>query len=186
MKLYARQAEPVLEAIRRDGVCHSRKEYVERKYAESALIFTTAYSWFVKEASKIVPLPEGAEYPYWAYADLFNADSAPGGSLLTLEVPEGQAVYFDSRDWNRVLQLSYLGENREEELEFAAELERYGTNPMQVMTSAFYPQFRQQILKSWERLFRHHEAICGGDADGVFAVQAGLWEIRREWIREGL
>ena len=47
--LYASQADPVIEAIERNGVCYSKEAYVRKKYQESAKIFTTAYSWFVRE-----------------------------------------------------------------------------------------------------------------------------------------
>ena len=74
--LYSLQADPVIEAIKKDGVCFSKKKYVEKKYVESAAIFTTVYSWFVNEAGKFAKKPEGAEYPYWAFKDLYNVDQA--------------------------------------------------------------------------------------------------------------
>ena len=51
--LYASQADPVIEAIERNGVCYSKEAYVRKKYQESAKIFTTAYSWFVREMEKM-------------------------------------------------------------------------------------------------------------------------------------
>ena len=59
--LYASQADPVIEAIERNGVCYSKEAYVRKKYQESAKIFTTAYSWFVREMEKYVKKPDGAE-----------------------------------------------------------------------------------------------------------------------------
>ena len=182
--LYAVQAQPVLDAIQRDGVCYSKAEYVRRKYEESARIFLTAYGWYVREAEKIVPKPAGAEYPYWVFADLFNIDGSAGGTILELRVPEKEAVFFDTQDWNRILQLSYLGENEEDERAFSAELERRGMDVYQVMLTAFYPEWKRKIMESWKRLFRHHEAILNGDTTGVHSVQAGLWRIRKDWIRQ--
>ena len=37
--LYASQADPVIEAIERNGVCYSKEAYVRKKYQESAKIF---------------------------------------------------------------------------------------------------------------------------------------------------
>lgn len=186
MRLYARQSEPVLAAIRRDGVCHSKKEYVLKKYGESAPIFTTAYSWFVQEAARRMPRPDGAEYPYWAFGDRGYADTSPGGGLLTLSVPVSQAVFFDRRDWEKILQLSLIGETEAEERAFSEELDRYGVDPNKVMLTPFYPELKSRILSSWMRLFRHDAAIRAGDLSGVHSVQAGLFEIRREWVTEGL
>lgn len=85
--LYASQADPVIEAIERNGVCYSKEAYVRKKYQESAKIFTTAYSWFVREMEKYVKKPDGAEYPYWAFREAYNVDQSMGGNFLTLEVP---------------------------------------------------------------------------------------------------
>lgn len=108
VQLYAMQAQTVLDVIERDGVCYSKAEYVRRKYAESAPIFLTAYGWYVREAEKIVPRPKGAEYPYWAFKDLYSVDGSGGGKLLKLCVPGTEAVFFDVQDWNRILRLSYI------------------------------------------------------------------------------
>ena len=50
--LYTAQADPVIEAIRREGTCFSTEAYVQKKYGESAPIFVTAYSFFAREAAK--------------------------------------------------------------------------------------------------------------------------------------
>lgn len=182
VQLYAMQAQPVLDVIERDGVCYSKAEYVRRKYAESAPIFLTAYGWYVQEAEKIVPKPEGAEYPYWAFKDLYSVDGSGGGNLLKLCVPCDEAVFFDVRDFNRILKLSYIGENEEDERAFSEELKKRGLNTNQVMLTSFYPEWKKQIMDSWRRLFRHHEAILAGDTNGVHSVQASLWRIKKEWI----
>lgn len=59
--LYALQADPVIEAIYTDGVCFSKREYVKKKYQESAPVFLAAYDFYVSEAIKYVPKPDGAE-----------------------------------------------------------------------------------------------------------------------------
>ena len=37
----------VMEAIERDGVSYVKKEYLDKKYGETAWIFKTAYEFFV-------------------------------------------------------------------------------------------------------------------------------------------
>ena len=83
--LYAAQADAVLKAIERDGRCFSREEYVRRKYGESGPIFLTVYRWFVKEAAKLVPKPEGAEFPYWSFMNLYSLDQSAGTRTLTVQ-----------------------------------------------------------------------------------------------------
>ena len=75
IRLYSFQTDVVYQVLKRDGVCYSKEEYVRKKYKESAKVFINAYGWFVKEAQHIVPKPEGAEYPYWAFVRRANRRS---------------------------------------------------------------------------------------------------------------
>ena len=180
IKLYSSQTDVVLEAIQRDGVCYSKAEYVRRKYQESAPIFLTAYSWFVSQMPKYVEKPKDAEYPYWAFADLYSVDQSD--HILNLIVPKEEAVFFDVMDWNKIMRLSYIGETPEEEKAFFEDMALRGLNWNDVMLTTFYPEWKQKIIKSWERLFRHHEQIKTGDYSNVHSVQAGLWRIKKEWM----
>ena len=181
--LYAAQADAVLKAIERDGRCFSREEYVRRKYGESGPIFLTVYRWFVKEAAKLVPKPEGAEFPYWSFMNLYSLDQSAGTRTLTLCVPRDEAVFFDMYDWNKILCLKYIGEDEKDEEQFQEQLEMYGIKEMDAVLSNFYPLQKQQILKSWQRLTRYHEELVHGNTELVRDVQAGLWRIKKEWIR---
>ena len=181
VRLYSAQARPVQEAIRRDGVCYSRAAYVRAKYAESAPIFLTAYTWFTERMPAYVPRPAEAEFPYWAFMDLYSVD-AEGRDVLTLDVPVEEAVFFDAADWTRIMQLRPLADSPAADAAFRDELRQRGLTPNDVMLTAFYPELKNAVLSSWERLFRHHAAIKAGDRSGIQSVQAGLWRIRREWI----
>ena len=106
--LYSPQAQIVLDVLDRDGICFSRREYVQKKYEESAPVFLSAYDWFVKAAEAHIPKPQGAEYPYWAFGSPENVDLSAGGRVLALRVPLGEAVFFSLYDWNRILCLLSL------------------------------------------------------------------------------
>ena len=182
--LYTAQTAAVKERLLREGVCVSRAEYVRRKYGESSAVFLTVYQRFVAEAKRRCPPPEGAEFPYWAFFDSRSADTSSGDvELLRLEAPLSAGVYFDMYDWTTLLRLDYLGETEEEGRCFRRELQQRGLRSTDVMLTNFHPALRQEILQSWQRLFRHHEAICAGDLSGVGSVQAGLWQLRKEWLR---
>ena len=92
-------------------------------------------------------------------------------------------MLFDLYDWNKILQLRYMGEDERQEKEFRQQLAQRGLREDQVVLSRFYPQLRQQILDSWDRLFRHHSQLLAGNTEGVGGVPAGLWLIRREWFQ---
>lgn len=181
--LYSSQAEAVLQIIERDGECFSKRKYVEDKYQESAPIFVSAYSWFVHEAEKYVVRPENAEYPYWAFKDIYSVEASGDSRIIKLEVPVDEAVFFDMYDWNKILSLKYIGETETDEQEFRKMLRDYGiTRESDVVLTNFYPNLKRQVKESWKRLFRHHEDIINGETQGIGSIQAGLWTIRKEWI----
>lgn len=181
--LYSSQAEAVLQIIERDGECFSKRKYVEDKYQESAPIFVSAYSWFVHEAEKYVVRPENAEYPYWAFKDIYSVEASGDSRIIKLEVPADEAVFFDMYDWNKILSLKYIGETETDEQEFRKMLRDYGiTRESDVVLTNFYPNLKRQVKESWKRLFRHHEDIINGETQGIGSIQAGLWTIRKEWI----
>lgn len=182
IRFYTAQAQPVLEALARDGVCYSKAEFVRRKYEESADIFLTAYSWYAEEAETYVKKPVGAAFPYWAFADPRSVDGSGGGTFLSLCVPKDEVLLFDAKDWNKILCLSYIGETAAKEQAFAEELKARGLDTNKVMLTAFYPEWKAAIMDSWKRLFRHHKALLLGDTSGVSSVQAGLWRICAEWV----
>ncbi len=180
--LYSNQTELVYNKIVSDGQVFNKEEYVRRKYGESAGVFISAYSWFVKEARKIVTPPERSEYAYWAFDDVINVDTSGGGHVMKLAVPRDEVIFFDMFDWTKILQMHYLTQDEEEERAWQDELSRQGASEFQVMTTSFYPLLKQRMHESWKRLFRHHENLKRGERDGVRAVQCGLWTIKKDWL----
>ena len=183
--LYSPQAEPVWEAVERDGIAYSKREYVQKKYEESAQILLSAYEEYIRMAEQIVPRADSSNYPYWAFADAEMADTSSGSRIMVLKVPKDEVVFFDAYDWYKVLRLSYIGENEADEDSFEKELERRGIkDSSEAILKPFYPDIKRTITDSWKRLLRHDDAIRRGEYDGVRAVQAGLWCIKKEWLLE--
>ena len=183
VKLFSPQAEAVWQAVENEGTAFSRREYVIKKYEESAGVFLAAYDAYVREAERIVPRPDDKAYPYWAFASEDLVDRSGGLRVMRLRVPLEEAVFFDQYDWYKVLRLSYIGETDKDEEAFARGLEMRGIrDSSEALLRPFYPDVKRQITDSWKRLFRHDPAIRKGDTSGVRAVQAGLWQIKKEWL----
>ena len=179
--LYTAQTQPVIDAIERDGVSFVKRAYIQEKYGDQAWVFQQAYSFFAQYAPAYAPKPEHAESGIWCYCDKRWASAGAGGYLLTLRVPCDQAVFFDLRVWNRMLNLQYIGSDSAEEEAFEQELAQQGVrNPGDVFSTPFYPVLKQRVLKSWQRLFDSAQG-CPDEY-----LEAGLWEIRREWVLEAM
>ena len=171
--LWTAQRPIVLETLERERVYRVRRAFVEQKYGRSGWNFQKAYGFFVREAAKRLPPPEGAESPVWCWPDPRWVGPEGDCALLKLTVPEEQVLLFDARRWNGVLNLAYLPADEADGAAFDRELERQGIgNPLDLFRTPFYPRRRRRVEESWKRLF---------DPPEPGYVQAAVWELRREW-----
>lgn len=182
IRLYISQAEAVMREIDSRGTCFSRREYVALKYGESREIFLTAYDWFVKELQKRVKRPAGAQYPYWGYREEYGIDWSGENVGFQAEVPADQLVLFDADDWRKILCMQYIGEDEGEERAFRDELSQMGIREEQAVLAGFYPDIKRRIMESWDRLFVNDRRFKNGEESSRGGIQAGMWEIKREWI----
>ena len=185
MLLLLNQTETVWNKLNEDGIVFCKREYIQKKYVESANVFMTIYSWFVGEAQKIIPRPDGAEFPYWAQQNITNLDTSGSGHVFEVDVPKDEAVFFDYKDWTQILQFKYLAQSSKDAKQFEDELKANGVDEFKVMSTNFYPMLKQKILKSWGNLFKNHEGIVEGTSN-VKNASAALWCIKKEWITREL
>ena len=175
--LFTAQAQAVLDAIEHDGYSRVKRAYVQRKYGAESWVFQQAYSFFAQNAPKYVKPPAGAESGIWCFRNWQLALAGAGCKLIELEMPRNQAVLFDSRIWNRMLNLKYVGASEADEEEFERRIENMGLkSSAEAFSTAFYPMVKREILQSWQRLFGSAE-----DCPDAY-LQAGVWELRREWV----
>ena len=79
---------------------------------------------------------------------------------------------------NRMLNLEYIGRDEADEEAFERRIVAMGLrSSSDAFATAFYPTVKREITQSWQRLFDSAE----GCPDAY--LEAGIWEIRREWIR---
>jgi len=177
IRLYTAQTQIVLDVIERDGVSRVKREYIQKKYGDQTWVFGQAYAFFAEHAPKYVSRPDGAESGIWCFCDWHLAIAGAGCVLIELEVPRDQVVLFDSRIWNRMLNLNYVGSSEKDEQAFEQRIANMGLkSSAEAFSTAFYPTVKREILQSWQRLFES-AADCPEEY-----LQAGLWELRKEWI----
>lgn len=176
LHLWTAQTQDVLDSIRANGFSQVKTEYIDRKYGESAWIFKEAYGFFKQAARALAPQPEGAQSPIWLFFDKTWVDVSGGCSLLELNIPRERVMLFHRERWNRVLNLSYVGKDPEEERKFEQRVERIGAaNVWEVFQSGHYPYLKAEVRKSWSRIF---------ETDGVeeSLLGAAVWQLRQEDI----
>ena len=175
--LWTAQRSIVLDTLKKERVYRVRRSFVQQKYGESGWNFQKAYGFFVHQARQILPPPDGAESPVWCWPDPRWISLDGDCTLLRLTVPRSQILLFDSRQWNTILNLSYLPTDAEDQAAFECELQRQGIkNPLDLLRTPFYPQRRHRVENSWNRLWNPPFPL------ELCYIQAAVWELRWEWV----
>lgn len=184
IRLYTCQMKNVCDILDKEGVVHVRREHIAKKYEEVAGIFLEAYDWYINNASVYSEKTEGSQYPYWAFTTSDLAGLYPGSCLLTLDVPVEKTVLFRSEDWNKILNFRYIGKTQEEEEKFRKKVRDQGIAiDMDIFSKPFYAMLKSEVKRSWNNLFRFNDELKAEDKPG-YGIQAGLWEIRKEWVTD--
>lgn len=182
--LYSLQTQVVKDVIKDDGVAFSKREYVLKKYGDTAKIFTTVYDFFINNAIKYLDKPEGAEYPYWAFKDLYNIEYTLDNLPLKLNIPLDNTILFDVADYTKLITFDYLSDE-DDYKNFHNEIEAQGLTTYKIMTSNFYPMYKSKIMNSWKNIFLKNEELKNGNYEiAKQGVQCFLWQIKKEWIVE--
>jgi hypothetical protein len=185
MKLWAIQSGAQWREIQDFGVLHNRYPPSEERAPDCA------YLWMTQQMRRRVgPSPPGVELPLWTWQQWLGAARVrpdlrqvarwyPRGERhvrLEFEVPDDQVLLFSYDLWSAVLVGCYIAPTQEETDRWE-QWEDWPKNPPDMPT----------IEESWDRCFdldwllRHEYWHCG-DTLKTLAIQACVWEIRREQV----
>lgn len=145
------------------------------------------YQWLMGEMRRrIGEPPKGVSYPVWAWHTWEfqrqppDPDSAAfvkrteDKALLTLDLPEGQALLSDFDAWQLVLQNGYVADAVTEE-EFLRLEERLDSLPPDAL--------ERETEASWQHVFLTGPLQTELVTRGKY-IQATFWEIRKEYVRD--
>lgn len=180
--LWTRQHKKSLEDLNVNGVIRIKEKHLEEKFEEITDYIVYLYKWFVNAAQRMVPRPEGVEFPIWCSISEENMLRPTVDEIVyVLEVDKKDIIYFDGSKWDYVLNHHYIAKDEKDALEYLNELEAKGFDNsfsfINEKTSHFYPQERKKVIDSWQRIFEIEKW-------DIFKVQANIWEIRPEMIKE--
>ena len=187
--LYSTQPYAIAENIRQGNTHYAKLDSKQEKYGEEvAPIFTQAYNWFVRQAEQIVTRPPEAESAIWVYHDLHLLEQHSGYEIITLDIPLTEVIFLKMSDWNKVLNQRFLAINDQENVDFANKLEKQGINyEGDLFRKPFYPQLKQEVIKSWQNLFRFHQVIQDAlhqdNELPIKDIQAAVWKLPKNWIK---
>lgn len=180
--LWTRQHIKSLEELRNNGAVRITRKHLEEKFEEITDYIVYLYKWFVDAADKMVPKPEGIEFPVWCSVSEENMLRPTADQVVyVLEVKKSEIVYFDGMKWDYVLNHHYIPRDEKDAEEYAKDLESKGFDNsfsfIEERTAHFYPAERKKVMDSWHRIFEIENW-------NIFRVQANIWEIRPEMIKD--
>lgn len=179
---WTRQDRAVWEELQNSGSYHACEDYVRAKSGAISDYYLEAYRWFTRESRKYLRIPEDLTIPIWLAITEDSRLPAAGGTVsLRLEIPADQMLVVDYDKWGYRINDWYVPLDAEDEARHNEELRRcgIGNEALLILTDKglYYPQLRQKIIRSWERVF------TPSDADPSRNVGT-VWTLRREWVRE--
>lgn len=180
--LWTRQHKKSLDELSNNGVIRIKRKHLEEKFDEITDYIAYLYKWFVEAAEKKVPRPDEVEFPVWCSISEENMLRPTVDEIVyVLEVDKADVIYFDGSKWDYVLNHHYIAKDENDALEYARELEIKGFDNsfsfINEKTSRFYPQERKKVMESWHRIFEIEKW-------DIFKVQANIWEIKAEMIKD--
>ena len=139
LHLWTAQTDAVLDCIRENGFSQVKMEFIDKKYEESAGCLRRRMAFLNRGPGSWSNRPKEPNLlsgffsiPGWVYL-------SPDSYLLELSVPRERVVLFDRERWQRVLNLSYVGKEQEDEARFEQKMNQMGVSTYwEVFQSAFY------------------------------------------------
>ena len=180
--IWTRQDIRSLDEIKKNGIYRVKRWYIEEQFDDIAEYYISLYHWFVDYASKIVEKPESVEFPIWCSISEENMLKPIENTVVyVLEVDESEIIYFSGRKWDHVLNHLYIAKDEEDEKRYKNDLMEKGIKDsfsfIDGKYANFYPMEKKRVMDSWPRVFEIDEW-------NIFEVQANIWEIRQDMIKE--
>lgn len=176
--VWTKQNEGILNDLEENGRYIVKKEYIVKKMEEHADVYLDVYDWFYKAASKLLKPPDDANYPIWvSLAQEEKIGNSDGNVQLEISIEPDDLLTMDIDKWGRIVNYMYIPKDKQDEAEHEHMLASYGVDDCTAYMTPFYPNIKQKIIKSWDRLF--DETIVLSE----FRVGI-IWELKKEWIAE--
>lgn len=176
--VWTKQNRAVLEQLEKNGRFVADERYMRVGMEEHFDVMRFLYRWLAEHMPNQNCRPADAQYPVWVS---FKAEDTmlpeAGYVILELQVEEELMTKADINKWGTILNYSYIPCNEKDAETHRENMKRLGVDDAKAVMTPFYPLQKQEIIKSWDRLFDDRIHIGGDNAYGL------LWEVRKEWIR---
>lgn len=176
--VWTKQHRNVLDILERTGRYTARRAYVDLDLEECAPLVREVYDWLTAHTPAAASRPADAEYPVWvSYAGDAVMLPSPGTVILELRLPRALVTPVNIEKWGAILNYSYIPRDPADARRHRRLLEDWGVSDAKAYLSRFYPQIKEEIVSSWDRLFDDGVVL------GSEAAYGTVWEVRKEWLK---
>lgn len=176
--VWTKQNRAVLDQLESNGRFIADEGFIRRELEDTADIMLFIYRWLA-DHMPAADRPEDVLFPVWASFEK-EATMSPelGYAVLELRVPAELVTRLDIAKWTRITNYSYIPADDADEAEHNSCLKELGTDNASAVMTRFYPELRQKIIDSWDRLFDDSIVLGSTSAYGL------MWEVKKEWIQD--
>lgn len=177
IKVWTKQNKEVLKQLEENGRYIAKKEYIKKDLEEHTDLVLDVYNWLSNNGPLSKDKPKDVDYPIWVSfkrdTTMMNDDDTV---ILELEIDPSIVTNINIDKWGMILNYSYIPADEEDAIRHKKLMADYGISDAKAYMSRFYPQIKDEIIKSWYRLFDDN---VKPNNDSYYG---NIWEVKKEWI----
>jgi len=176
--VWTKQNKAVLEQLSAKGRFIADARYIRKELEDTTDIMLFIYKWLAAHVPTAANKPVDVSLPVWvSFTKEATMIPEPGYVVLELKVDSSLVASVNIAKWTIITNYSYIPASREDENDHNNNLKERGINNADAILTGFYPDLREKIISSWDRLFDSSVDMGSEAAYGL------LWEVRKEWIK---
>ena len=176
--VWTKQNRAVLDQLDAAGRFVADERYMRSELEDTADIMLFIYRWLAAHMPSGAVRPQDVSFPVWvSFSRETTMSPEPGYAVLKLKVDENLVTPVNIEKWTRITNYSYIPLDAEDESEHNRLMSKIGISSAQAVMSGFYPDIKQKIIASWDRLFDDAAMSGSSNAYGL------MWEVKKEWVQ---
>lgn len=181
IKVWTKQNAAVADILERQGRYIVKEEYIGTDLDPQHRGFVLdIYRWLADNTPGAESRPADVSYPVWvSYRKEGVMLPEEGFVILELELDPAMITPVNIAKWGSIMNYSYLPKDEKDAARHKQLLRDIGVTDAQAYMSRFYPEIKEEIRRSWKRLF-DDSVILQQDR----SVYGNIWEVRSEWVTQ--
>ena len=181
IKVWTKQNAAVADILEHEGRYIVKEEYIGTDLdAQHRGFVLDIYRWLADNTPGVETRPADVSYPVWvSYRKESVMLPEEGFVILELELDPAMITPVNIAKWGSIMNYSYLPKDEKDSARHKQLLRDIGVTDARAYMSRFYPEIKEEIRRSWKRLF-DDSVILQQDR----SVYGNIWEVRSEWVTQ--